>query len=154
MGKVEAGKFELEKEPFLLADILSDARLFAIPAKKRNLDFIEDIPDSLYAHYLSGDRLRLRQILGNFLSNAIKFTLAGTVTLRIRQEERRDCSQIWIEFEVEDTGVGIEESALPRLFVPFQYVTRDLVIAALPDEHRLPSVRLTHRQLGNTVAVV
>lgn len=119
---MEAGKLELEQHPFKLIEVLSDAGLFAISAQKKGLAFIENVPPSLYDGYLMGDSLRLKQILANFLSNSLKFTAKGSVTLRVRQEEESEAGQVIVTFEVEDTGVGIEEHAMPRLFSPFQYV--------------------------------
>ncbi|KAG8980900.1 hypothetical protein FRB94_010170 [Tulasnella sp. JGI-2019a] len=119
MGKVEAGKLELEQKPFLLAEVLYDAKLFALTAQKKGLQFIEDIPNDLYQCPFVGDRLRLRQILSNLLSNAVKFTAQGSVTLRVREEAGDQPSQLALTFEVADTGVGIEQAILPRLFAPF-----------------------------------
>lgn len=72
MGKVEAGKLELEQAPFKLTEVLLDADLFALAAKNKGLEFVQDVPASLYNGHLIGDRLRLRQVLANFLSNAVK----------------------------------------------------------------------------------
>lgn len=120
MGKIEAGKIELEQQPFLLHDILADAKLFAVAAQKKGLQYIEDFPATLWTGPFIGDRLRLRQILTNFLSNAVKFTPRGSVTLRVRQEAGKKPGQLMMTFEVSDTGIGIEEAAISRLFSPFQ----------------------------------
>lgn len=131
MGKIEAGKLELEQEPFVLTDVISDARLFALAAKKRGLKFVEDITPALYPGPLAGDRVRLRQVLANFLSNAVKFTGAGAITLRVSQEDGSEPEQINVTFEVQDTGIGIDEAALPRLFTPFQFVMSTLDLRRL-----------------------
>lgn len=105
---MEAGKLELEQALFKLAEVLLDADLFALAAKKKGVAFVRDILD-LYDGQLIGDQLRLRQVLANhlsdvmkaladslsnavkvlanFLSNAVKFTRQGSITLRIREEE-------------------------------------------------------------------
>ncbi|KAG9009764.1 hypothetical protein FRB94_011457 [Tulasnella sp. JGI-2019a] len=119
MGKIEAGKLDLEQQPFLLQDVLSDAKLFAVAAEKKGLQFVEDYPTILWTGPFIGDRLRLRQILANFLSNAVKFTSRGSVTLRVRQEDGKIPGQLMMTFEVVDTGIGIEEGAISRLFSPF-----------------------------------
>ncbi|KAG8845579.1 hypothetical protein FRB96_002331 [Tulasnella sp. 330] len=119
MGKIEAGKLELEQQPFLLHDVLADAKLFAVAAQKKGLQFLEDFPETLWKGSFIGDRLRLRQILANFLSNAVKFTPRGSVTLRVRQEEGEKPGQLMMTFEVSDTGIGIEAGAISRLFSPF-----------------------------------
>ncbi|KAG9038816.1 hypothetical protein FRB95_014365 [Tulasnella sp. JGI-2019a] len=119
MGKVEAGKLELEQLPFRLSEVLADAELFALAAQKKGLNFIPDVSPSLFAGELIGDRLRLRQVLANFLSNAVKFTSRGSITLRIRDEPGSRPSEVMVTIEVQDTGCGIEEEAMQRLFKPF-----------------------------------
>ncbi|KAG9038818.1 hypothetical protein FRB95_014367 [Tulasnella sp. JGI-2019a] len=120
IGKVEAGKLELEQNPFRLSEILADSELFALAAQKKGLEFIPDISPSLFAGELIGDRLRLRQVLANFLSNAVKFMSRGSITLRIRDEPGSRPSEVMVTIEVQDTGCGIEEEAMQILFKPFQ----------------------------------
>ncbi|KAG9013786.1 hypothetical protein FRB94_000766 [Tulasnella sp. JGI-2019a] len=119
IGKVEAGKLELEQLPFRLSEVLADAELFALAAQKKGLDFIPDVSPSLFSGELIGDRLRLRQVLANFLSNAVKFTSRGSITLRIRDEPGSQPSEVMVTIEVQDTGCGIEGEAMQRLFKPF-----------------------------------
>lgn len=118
MRKVEAGKLELEHLPFNLSQVVKDAQLFSHSATKKGLVFAEDIA-FYYAEKLVGDMPRLRQVLTNLLSNAIKFTSKGTITLRVQQLDE-DATLVRVRFEVEDTGVGIKEEAVPLLFQPFQ----------------------------------
>ncbi|KAK4048495.1 hypothetical protein OIO90_005826 [Microbotryomycetes sp. JL221] len=118
MGKVEAGKLDLEHRAFKLEDVAGDARIFQIAAIKKNLQF-EEQSDTVYSGPVMGDMPRLRQVLSNLLSNAIKFTKDGQVTFRMKQEsESRNV--VTIRFEVQDTGVGIKDDAIPLLFKPFQ----------------------------------
>ena len=70
-------------------------------------------------HQLRGDPTRLRQILANLISNAVKFTAAGSVTLRCFNEGSDVDGRHWLCFEVIDTGIGIEADLLPNLFSPF-----------------------------------
>ncbi|GAA5934087.1 hypothetical protein JCM10213_008521 [Rhodosporidiobolus nylandii] len=116
MGKVEAGKLDLENRPFDLNDLSSDARLFSSAAAKKGLDFIEDI--DVFNTQVFGDKGRLRQVLTNILSNACKFTKQGAVKLRIKQVAEDDDS-ITVQWQVQDTGVGIREEAISSLFQPF-----------------------------------
>ncbi|KAG9013791.1 hypothetical protein FRB94_000771 [Tulasnella sp. JGI-2019a] len=119
MGKVEAGKLELEQQPFRLSEVVADAELFTLAAQKKGLDFIQDTSPCLFAGQLIGDRLRLRQVLANFLSNAVKFTSRGSITLRMRDELGNQPSKVIVTIEVQDTGCGIKEEAMQKLFKPF-----------------------------------
>lgn len=102
--------------------MLQDANLFSFNARKQGITFAQEIEGVLYDGYLLGDRLRIQQIIGNALSNSIKFTDDGGVTLRVQQAEDTS-SRVLLNFEVEDTGCGIDEAALPRLFTPFRRVS-------------------------------
>ncbi|KAM0790862.1 hypothetical protein ACM66B_004703 [Microbotryomycetes sp. NB124-2] len=118
--KVEAGELELEEAPIRVGDVLEDAKLFSLAVTQKQLDFYEEIGEC-YSGFLLGDRLRIRQILANGLSNAIKFTKHGSVTLRLRQEESPPFDdRVWLRFEIQDTGVGIHADVLPTLFQPFK----------------------------------
>lgn len=119
MGKVEAGKLELEHRAFRLEDVVTDARIFSVTASKKGLAFVEDIDKALYTGPLLGDMPRLRQVISNLLSNAIKFTKKGSITFRIHQEGQSR-THVKVRIEVEDTGVGIKAEAIPQLFQPFQ----------------------------------
>lgn len=76
LRKVEENALSLETGPFLVGEALNDARLFSVIAQKKGLEFVEDV-QPFYQGTLLGDRLRLRQILANGLSNAVKFTKSG-----------------------------------------------------------------------------
>jgi signal transduction histidine kinase len=73
------------------------------------------VPDELFS-----DRDRLRQVLLNILSNAAKFTEAGHISLRVRGERR--AGEAWVVFEITDTGIGIPEEKLERLFAAFEQI--------------------------------
>ncbi|GAA5938607.1 hypothetical protein JCM3775_002171 [Rhodotorula graminis] len=116
MGKVEAGKLDLENRPFDLNDLSADVRLFSTAAKKKGLEFRDDVDD--FSSSVIGDMPRLRQVLNNVLSNAIKFTKVGSITLRAKRVAE-DSESITVRWEVEDTGVGIRKEAISSLFKPF-----------------------------------
>ncbi|BGP42387.1 hypothetical protein JCM10450v2_006481 [Rhodotorula kratochvilovae] len=116
--KVETGELTLEAAPFTLSDVLADARLFAVIAQKKALEFREDI-GPVYQGTLLGDRLRLRQVLANALGNSVKFTRQGSVTLSLQQISEDDL-RVVVKFVITDTGVGIDEHVLPTLFRPFK----------------------------------
>lgn len=83
LRKVEENALSLETGPFSLAEAINDARLFSVIAQKKGLAFVEDV-EPYYLGTLLGDRLRLRQVLANALSNAVKFTKTGTDRLFFR----------------------------------------------------------------------
>jgi CheY-like chemotaxis protein/CHASE3 domain sensor protein len=117
LSKVEAGKIELEPGNIILSDfILSMERLFKPVAKNKGIDFVVELDiNSPMTVFL--DRQRVEQILKNLISNAIKFTERGCVTLRIiRQKENKQR----IEFQVIDTGIGIEAEQLELIFDAFR----------------------------------
>jgi signal transduction histidine kinase/CheY-like chemotaxis protein len=118
MRKLEVGQLKLERTTFHTADLIADAKLLAVLAKRKGLDYIEDI-GSYDPGPLRGDRGRLRQVIANGLSNAAKFTDTGSVTLRVRQTAET-AAFIRLRFDIIDTGCGIASSVLPTLFHPFQ----------------------------------
>ena len=113
LARVEAGVAELRPEPASLADIASGVRaLFAARAEQKGLILSVDLDPA--AGRVACDAMRLRQVLGNLVSNAVKFTEAGQVTLRIRREGDR------VSFAVADTGLGFDEALKATLFGRFQ----------------------------------
>jgi two-component system sensor histidine kinase/response regulator len=118
LSKIEAGKLELNLAPLsprLL--LLQVSGLVADPAREKGLQLrIEagDLPE-----HLLGDATRLQQALLNFAGNAVKFTSAGMITLRASVLQD-DGLQVLLRFEVEDTGVGVEPAAVPRIFGAFE----------------------------------
>lgn len=120
-SKIEHGKLELEERA---VDIRALAETTVSIIRGRADDHgntvVLDIPYSLDALYVRTDPTRLRQVLLNLLSNAVKFTSKGTVTLRLREFYRH--GKLMLRFEVEDTGIGIDEAGLAKLFKPFSQV--------------------------------
>ncbi|HEX6733368.1 MAG TPA: response regulator [Azonexus sp.] len=118
-SKIEAGKIELERTPFELEALIQNA-LFMVQqrAEGKGVELILDyrLPGDLPA--LVGDPLRLGQILINLLSNAVKFTERGHVRLTV-SEVGRPAGQATLAFGVEDTGIGMSEELLGRLFREF-----------------------------------
>jgi len=114
-SKIQAGRMRIESVPFDLHRIAVDAlTLFRLKADEKNVELLCDIaPDS--PAWVMGDPTRIRQILINFLGNAIKFTDSGEICLSIKKIAGSDRTRI----AVTDTGLGISESAQARLFEPF-----------------------------------
>jgi PAS domain S-box-containing protein len=115
LSKIEAGRLELETSRFDLVQLLQSLHGAWEPlARSRGLRLSLQIDDAL-ASAVQGDALRLRQIVGNLLSNALKFTAQGTVALCAAPGEREGDVRI----EVRDSGPGIEPAVRERLFKPF-----------------------------------
>jgi PAS domain S-box-containing protein len=118
ISKIDAGRLELEQIPFDIKSIAKSAVfLFEAKAKTKGLslkmNFASDIPQ-----YVVGDPTKLKQIVGNLVSNAIKFTDNGSITIDASLVEETD-QTIQLYCSVSDTGIGISEKELTRLFVPF-----------------------------------
>ena len=124
-SKIEAGKLELEQISFEIHSIVeSTIAMLARKATPKGL-VLASFVDLKVPTRLKGDPDRLRQILINLVNNAVKFSEHGEVTLRLGVEERGDLacsSQIWLRFDVQDTGIGIPPDRLNRLFTPFSQV--------------------------------
>jgi PAS domain S-box-containing protein len=109
--RLESGKIEFEFAELDLAEVLENvARSLHVNAEQKGLEFLTEIPSGLKVR---GDRERLAQVFLNLLSNAIKYTPAGTVELRAHQEDDA------VVVEVRDTGIGLSESDLQKLFQKF-----------------------------------
>ncbi|NEX20786.1 PAS domain S-box protein [Thiorhodococcus mannitoliphagus] len=120
VSKIEAGKLILHERAFLLDALLGQVNsMIRAQATAKGLRFdciSRGVPRVLY-----GDDSRLRQALVNYLTNAVKFTPQGSVTLRLAMLEETD-DDIFLRIEVEDTGIGITTDDLARLFEPFTQV--------------------------------
>ena len=117
-SKVEAGKLELEIAPFDLRRCLEESiGLFRAAAAEKNLRLGCDLEPELPV-WAAGDETRLRQVLANLISNAVKFTASGEVVLSASLE-RQDQTSSLIAIEVRDTGIGIAADQLPHLFSSF-----------------------------------
>ncbi len=117
-SKIEAGKLEMENVSFTLADVLRQMTdMFGQDIANKGLEFKIDAPKSLPAT-LRGDPLRLAQVLMNLISNAIKFTEKGGITLAVEENARMD-NRALLQFSIKDTGIGMDTEQINRLFTPF-----------------------------------
>jgi len=118
-SKIEAGKLEIEAVDFELRQMLNNvANQIADKAAEKKIELIFDI-DSTLPPCLHGDPLRLSQILINYAGNAVKFTRQGEVVIRARLMEEAE-GDLLVRFEVQDTGIGMNEEAKAKLFQSFQ----------------------------------
>jgi PAS domain S-box-containing protein len=121
-SKVEAGRMNIMSEPFELRDTLETiAQLFEPAARKKGLELRVDMSPDLPAT-LQGDATRLQQVLNNLAGNAIKFTEQGRVEIAVHPIQPRKNEQCRILFSVSDTGIGIEDHVIDKLFAPFYQV--------------------------------
>lgn len=117
-SKIEAGRLNIESIPFEFSAVfenlsaLAGSRIGDSPIELL-FDFDAKIPE-----HLIGDPYRIGQVLTNLVSNAIKFTEQGSIVVRVRLIDAAE-QRIWLRFEVEDTGIGIEPDKLDALFSPF-----------------------------------
>ncbi|HLN25591.1 MAG TPA: histidine kinase dimerization/phospho-acceptor domain-containing protein, partial [Patescibacteria group bacterium] len=117
-SKIDADKMELDCAPFRLDELLAEtAGMAALRAEEKGLELLMFIEPDVPLH-LDGDSLRLGQVLGNLLGNAVKFTERGEVLVRVGVE-RRDDSRVRLRFAVTDTGIGLTPAQIARLFRPF-----------------------------------
>ncbi len=120
-SKIEAGKFELEKTPFTLINIVNKLNVvFNHTVKDKGLSW-QAYQDEFADVQLIGDPLRLEQVLINLLGNAIKFTEKGGVTLTVKCKKEDD-GQVCCLFSVQDTGIGLSKEQQKRLFSAFTQV--------------------------------
>ncbi len=128
MSKIEAGRMTLSPVSFGLHDLLDDLVLiFRSRAEAKGLQLLIELNENVPV-YVTTDEGKLRQILVNLLGNAVKFTESGGVAIRVRAEDVNENvtgnnSVIRLVVEVEDSGPGISEEDMAKLFIPFQQAT-------------------------------
>ena len=123
IARLETGAVRLRAEPFDLVGLVeASCAAFSGAAMAKTLELTADIAPELRGRWV-GDPMRLRQVLGNLVANAVKFTDEGGVTVRVRPTAKG------LRFEVEDTGLGIAAEHLPELFKTFSQVDTSLTRA-------------------------
>ncbi|MBR5969290.1 MAG: response regulator [Lachnospiraceae bacterium] len=141
-SKIEAGKLEIVESPYRLSSVLNDVcNMILFRAQAKKLDFHVDV-DEMLPDKLSGDEVRVRQVITNLLTNAVKYTEKGNVTLSVQRgaqetqtapgeesalsaggkEGNFHGQTVQLLIEVRDTGIGIREEDLDKLFSKFERV--------------------------------
>lgn len=119
LSKIEAGKIELVPKVFNLKELIDDINsIFAFRCKEKGLEF-KIILDNKLPKIVKMDELRLRQILINLLSNSLKFTNKGEISLYLYEKSHK------LFFEIKDSGIGIEKGDIKRIFKPFEQIKHD-----------------------------
>ena len=119
LSKIESGNIELENISFELHELLSSCQsIISTSADEKSIELYFYADPSAACKRLCGDPTRIRQVLVNLLSNAVKFTESGMVSLMINTKKMNE-SSITLQFEVEDTGVGMTHEQLTKIFDPF-----------------------------------
>lgn len=117
-SKIEAGRLDLEEVDFDLDQTLRNtAELFSVKTDEKEIELVLEIaPEVPLA--LNGDPLRLGQVLNNLVGNAVKFTERGEIHIMVKMNKIED-GKIWLQFSVRDTGIGITQEQIERLFHAF-----------------------------------
>ena len=120
-SKIESGKMEIIPCDYDLSLVISDlVNMTASKAAAKSLRFTVDVARDM-PHCLTGDDTRIKQCVLNILTNAVKYTPAGSVTLTVRAEKDGENS-VYLIFCVEDTGIGIKQEDIKKLFSPFERI--------------------------------
>ncbi len=119
-ARIESGKMEINPIEYELANLIYDVvNTTKIRARHKDIKIITDISPALCKR-LCGDDIRIKQIITNLLTNAVKYTLQGTVWLRMDGQIIED--NLKMHIEVEDTGIGIKEEDIPKLFGEYERI--------------------------------
>ena len=114
LSRIEADKLDIRKERFdLIEEFMKLREIFLVAAENKGLDIYMDVPENLP---IVNDKKRINQILVNLIGNAIKFTDKGRISVKIQE------SNTIVKISVEDTGPGIKEEDLKKLFKPFRRI--------------------------------
>lgn len=122
ISKIEAGKMDIFESDYHLWNVLKECESCVIGKirNKDNIRFILDADKTLPEH-LHGDVIRLQQVLNNLLDNSAKYTMKGSIMLKV-SGERQQGNNIKIIFVIKDTGIGMKEDSLQKIFEPFERV--------------------------------
>ncbi len=151
-SRMSAGHLELENEPFRLRETLDTAmKSLSIRASEKGLELACQINKHV-PHFLRGDAMRLRQVIVNLAGNAIKFTDQGEVVVDVRALSQRN-SEVFLQFSVRDTGIGIPQEDQQKIFSPFTQVDASTTRNETGSGLGLAIVRELVGKMGGTVGL-
>lgn len=120
MSKIEANKLELVNDCFNLSTLLSDVNnIVSVKANEKSQNICIEVEKDVPSNYL-GDSLRITQIITNLLFNAVKFSSDGTTSTLHVSSSPQDSDKVLLTFKIKDSGIGMSEENLNRLFLPFE----------------------------------
>ena len=122
IAQIEMGELNIKQEEFNLEEVITNlAKVYAKKAEDKGLLFYLNYDNSIYSSIV-GDKLRVQQIVGNLLQNAIKYTTLGSVEITVKKSFQQ-ANKIGIDLSIKDTGLGIAQEKLPHIFDSFYQVT-------------------------------
>jgi PAS domain S-box-containing protein len=152
-SKIQAGKLDIREAPFDLPGLVEESLgLFKLQAGEKDLEMRAEIDPTARTHYL-GDAGRIRQILFNLVGNAVKFTEQGAIAVEVCELWHPKAGRKRLLFTVRDTGIGIAEKDLSRIFAPFSQVDGSLTRAYQGTGLGLPIVSKLVRLMGGNCEV-
>jgi PAS domain S-box-containing protein len=152
-SKIQAGKLDIREAPFDLAGLVEESLdFFKLQARDKDLELRADIDPSARKYYL-GDAGRIRQILFNLVGNAVKFTDKGVITVEACELWHPEPGRNRLLFSVHDTGIGIAEEDLSRIFAPFSQVDGSMTRTYQGTGLGLPIVSKLVRLMGGNCEV-
>ena len=123
-SKIEAGKMEIIPVDYELSSMINDLiNLVRIRIEDKDLELVLHV-DSTMPHLLHGDEIRLKQVITNILTNAVKYTEKGSITMDLKYEKVND-KEIDLFVSVKDTGIGIKDEDLSKLFAAFERIEEE-----------------------------
>ena len=123
-SKIEAGKLEIIPVEYDLSSVINDlVNMIFAKSQDKGLELIVDVDETM-PHFLYGDEIRLKQVILNILTNAVKYTEEGSVRLKMGYEKTDD-EHIDMKVSVRDTGIGIKEEDLKKLYSPFERIEEE-----------------------------
>jgi len=124
LTKIESGKMEIKPAPYSLSALINDVgNMVRVRAEQKGLTYIEKADPDIPGH-LFGDELRIRQIMINLLNNAVKYTPSGEVEMDISMKDRTETG-LTLCIRIRDTGIGIKEEDISRIFGDFQRIDEE-----------------------------